>query len=80
MIPVVFINCHQYPFIDRIIDGSKKYETRTQIEKNSVYDWTDKNAVKYLYELENIQRVPKFIPGEGKRHGRVWMEYNGREE
>ena len=29
MIPIVFINCRQYPFIDEIIQGSKQYETRT---------------------------------------------------
>lgn len=29
MIPVVFINCHWFPFIDWIIAGHKVYETRT---------------------------------------------------
>ena len=28
MIPVVFINCDEIPYVDLIIDGKKKYETR----------------------------------------------------
>lgn len=28
MIPVVFINCDKIPYVDLIIDGKKKYETR----------------------------------------------------
>ena len=128
MVPIVFINCRQYPFIDEIIQGSKQYETRTrntlagllgkkvllaetgngksivkcsavirtyikvtsaeqfeqmrtrtQIDKGSAYDWTEGTQVKYLYELANVRSFGSFVPKEGKRHGRVWMEYNGRE-
>ena len=128
MIPIVFINCHQYPFIDEIIQGRKVYETRTRntlagllgktvliaetgrgkptvrciatirtplqvtsakqfekyrtstrIEKGSEYDWTDKTRVKYLYKLENVRSFGEFVPENGKRHGRVWMEYNGQD-
>lgn len=28
MIPVIFINCKQYPFVQQIINGNKIYETR----------------------------------------------------
>ncbi len=30
MIPVVFINCKEIPFVDLIMSGLKKYETRTR--------------------------------------------------
>ena len=68
------------------------YEVRTRKEYNSLraltrivrgsdYDWKRETKVKYFYKLENVQPVPEFIPPEGIRHGRVWMEYNptGRE-
>ena len=30
MTPVIFINCSRYPFIDWIMSGAKRYETRTK--------------------------------------------------
>jgi len=30
MIPIVFINCKEQPFLDQIMTGQKKYETRTK--------------------------------------------------
>ena len=30
MMPVVFINCSRFPFVDWILDGSEVYETRTR--------------------------------------------------
>lgn len=128
MIPIVFINCRQYPFLNEIIQGRKIYETRTRntltgllgkkvllaetghgkpivkcsatistlltvtsarqfekyrtstrIEEGSEYDWTDETRIKYLYKLENVRSFDEFVPENGKRHGRVWMEYNGQE-
>lgn len=47
-----------------------------RIVRGSDYDWKRETKVKYFYKLENVQPVPEFIPPEGIRHGRVWMEYN----
>ena len=30
MTPVIFINCKEQPFLDRILSGQKKFETRTR--------------------------------------------------
>ena len=30
MTPVIFINCKEQPFLDRILSGRKKFETRTR--------------------------------------------------
>lgn len=126
MMPVVFINCKRYPFVDMIMDGRKIVETRTAntlkalvgqrimiaetgkgkpvvrcaatiahvykcssredwyrswgfytgIEPGSDYDWNDNTKIKYLYHLKNVTPCPEFTPPEGKRHGRVWMEFN----
>lgn len=47
----------------------------TCVPVGSVYDWTDKTKVKWLYELSDIRPVRfPFHPEDGKRHGRVWME------
>jgi len=52
----------------------EQYRIRTRIKKGSAYDWNDSTKVKWLYPLENVESVPEFIPTEGIRHGRVWME------
>ena len=129
MIPVLFINCSSAPFVDKIINRSKVYETRsvnslrslvgkrvlicetgkgrslircsarivnafpvssfhewdlfrdyTCVSYDSPYEWKPGTKTKWLYELSNVitESVP-FHPAEGKRHGRVWMEYNGKE-
>lgn len=52
----------------------------TKVYPGSPFDWSDKTRCKWLYELEDIQPVPPFHPVDGIRHGRVWMEYNGREQ
>jgi len=43
----------------------------------SKYDWTQDTKVKWLYHLSDVQPVAPFVP-EGRRHGRVWMEYDDR--
>ena len=56
----------------------KEYRKRCRIVPGSVYDWVKgKTKYKYLYHLSDIQPVPNFVPPEGFRHGRVWMEYTG---
>lgn len=129
MIPVVWINCRSVPYVEKIMNLSKIYETRsvnslrslvgkrvlicetgkgksmvrcsarivnafpvrsayewdmfreyTCVPVGSEYDWQPDTKVKWLYELDSIliESVP-FHPAEGKRHGRVWMEYAGKE-
>lgn len=129
MIPIVFINCTEYPYVDAIINGKKKYETRsrdtlgsligrtvliaetghgkpvvrceatiadvievksyhefdmwrhyTRVPEFSSHDWRDSTRIKYLYELVHVTPVEPFIPREGIRHGRVWMEYTEEEQ
>lgn len=128
MIPVVFVNCSLFPFLEWILSGRKVYETRTRdmlralvgqrvylaetgrgrsvvrcsaviggpvvassrsawrkfmraacIAPGSMYDWKPKTKKKYLYPVMDVHPVPPFHPAEGARHGRVWMEYNGKE-
>ena len=127
MTPIVFINTKDVPFVDLIITGEKRYETRTRntlgglvgrrvliaetghgkpivrceatismvwrmtkkdkalwdseikeescIPNNSEYDWKPNTTAKYAYLIEDVVPCSPFIPPEGKRHGRVWMEY-----
>ena len=44
----------------------------------SAHDWLvgGETTVKYLYPLIHAEPVREFTPPEGKRHGRVWMEYD----
>ena len=42
----------------------------------SAYDWQPDTKKKVMYELSDVVPVVPFCPPEGKRHGRVWMEYN----
>lgn len=52
----------------------------TRVPEGSPHDWTETTAVKWFYELVDVRPVPApFIPAEGVRHGRVWMEYSGKE-
>lgn len=53
------------------------FRDKCSIERGSNYDWTDKTDRKYLYRLTDVQPVPEFIPPDGFRHGRTWMEYAG---
>lgn len=53
----------------------------TRVRSDSPYEWKPDTKKKWLYELSSviIESVP-FHPAEGVRHGRVWMEYNGKAE
>lgn len=49
------------------------------VPAGSAYDWKPETKKKVLYELDSALPVSApFHPAEGKRHGRTWMEYNGR--
>ena len=53
----------------------------TSVPEGSKYDWTDGTTEKWLYELADVRPVPvPFHPRQGVRHGRVWMEFAGRED
>lgn len=127
MTPIVFINTKHVPFVDLIITGEKKYETRARntlgglvgrrvliaetghgkpivrcsakivqhvlilsekawreyykepacVPDGSKYDWQKNQTEKHAYLLENVKPCSPFIPLDGKRHGRVWMEFEG---
>lgn len=57
----------------------KRYRKQCYIKKGSTYDYVP-GTKKYLYKLTNIEIIKPFVPKEGKRHGRIGMDYNGREE
>ena len=127
MIPIVFINCSDVPYVDKILSGEKLYETRSRntlgqlvgkrvmiaetghgkpvvrctarigtshkitnpnvydlfrpdtcVPEGSKHDWTHDTKSKWFYLLKNVSPVTPFIPKEGPRHGRIWMEYCGR--
>lgn len=40
MIPVIFINCSNESFIDHILNGYKKYETRSRNTLKSLLEWS----------------------------------------
>ena len=47
----------------------------TQVKPGSLFDWSETTKRKWLYELTDIRPVSPFVPPEGIRHGRTWMEY-----
>lgn len=57
----------------------EKYRQETVIPVNSQYDWKPGTKVKHLYHLSDVQEVTPFRLESGRRHGRVWMEYEGGE-
>lgn len=52
-----------------------QYRKQCFIKPRTLFDWSHGTRYKYLYHLTDIQPVPEFIPPEGFRHGRTWMEY-----
>lgn len=71
-----------YAVIDQIISVRDKetwdeYLWATWIPVGSSYDWQPDTKVKWLYHLKDVIPCTPFIPPEGRRHGRVWMEYEG---
>lgn len=70
-----------YATIDEIISVStfsqwEVYRKYTCIPYGSDYDWKDTTKVKWLYHLTDIEECEPFIPKLGRRHGRVWAEYD----
>ena len=49
-----------------------------RVPAGSTYDWTPETSIKYAYEIANLRHLRPFRIPEGKRHGRVWMEYDGQ--
>ena len=47
----------------------------TCVPVGSRYDWQPDTKAKMIYFVQKVQKVRRFIPPEGKRHGRIWMEY-----
>ena len=56
-------------------DWDEYYRELACIEPGSRYDWKPETEMKYCYQIVDAHPVKPFIPPEGKRHGRVWMEY-----
>lgn len=68
--------------IDQIVSVTTKesweeYLEQTWIPIGSEYDWKPDTKIKWLYHLKHVFPCTPFIPPEGRRHGRVWMEYEG---
>lgn len=66
--------------IDKIIavytrERWEEYLEQTWIPVGSSYDWQPGTKVKWLYSLAEVQTCDPFVPPEGRRYGRVWMEY-----
>ena len=58
----------------------QKYRLFHCVPYGSDFDWKPDTKKKVMYELCNVRPVPvPFVPESGKRHGRVWMEYYGKE-
>ena len=56
-----------------------RYRKYHSVPEGSEYDWKPDTKKKILYELSDVRPVSvPFVPAEGKRHGRIWMEYNGK--
>ena len=56
----------------------EEFLERSWVPVGSKYDWKPDTKVKYLYHLSDVRPVTPFLAPEGRRHGRVWMEYEGR--
>lgn len=51
-----------------------------RVPSESVYDWQPWTRKKVLYRLVDVQPCDPFPAPEGRRHGRVWMDYDGPAE
>lgn len=55
------------------------YRSETCVPEGSEHDWNFKRPGKWLYEITDVHECE--LPWkEGKRHGIVWMEYEGSDE
>lgn len=69
-----------YAVIDEIVPVRDKgtwdeYLEMTWVPRGSRYDWKPETKVKWLYHLSCVIPCEPFTPPEGRRHGRVWMEF-----
>lgn len=53
----------------------RKLRRFTRVPSGSRYDWKPGTRRKFVYGLSGVVPCWPFIPPEGVRHGRVWMEY-----
>ena len=72
-----------YAVIDEIVEVRdretwEEYLWATWVPCGSSYDWQPDTKVKWLYHLKDVIPCEPFVPPEGRRHGRVWMEYCGQ--
>ena len=56
-----------------------QYRKFTRVKKGSVFDFVPGKR-KILYKLSNVQKIPAFVPCEGKRYGFSYMEYTGKQK
>ena len=71
-----------YATIDHYIEVYTREQWEEYLEASwvpvgSSYDWQPDTKKKVLYHLTDIQPVTPFRLSSGRRHGRVWMEYEG---
>lgn len=60
------------------IDSPEAWEALRPLHRvpvGSKYDWKPDTRVKWAYEITSLRRLCPFRVPEGRRHGRVWMEY-----
>ena len=90
---IVFINCDLFPFISWIISGKKLFETRNRNTLKSLIGKTvflaetgkgKRPVIRCIATIEsklsNVQKIPAFVPCEGKRYGFSYMEYTGKQK
>lgn len=74
--PVVRCATELYaPTVVREKEWFEWFRESTCIPNESKHDWKDDTKCKWLYPIGYVEPVPPFVPPEGKRHGRVWMEF-----
>ena len=57
----------------------EKYREAACIPADSDFDWKPWTRKKVLYRLDEVVAIDPFRITDGIRHGRVWMEYEGKE-
>lgn len=73
-----------FAFISEVVtcytkEAWEQYRNGTRVQVGSSYDWKPDTKKKVLYKLTDIRPCEPFVPAEGRRHGRVWMENVGEE-
>lgn len=74
-----YVELHSREQWEHVPPNRHSYRCLSHIDSGSPYDWQPDTKVKYLYHLTDVHPVEPFRAPEGRRHGRVWMEYEGSE-